>query len=90
MNSTEKILTYVSQKLRANGFSGLYYPGGCGCGIDDLAPCCNYELGPSEEYINGCCAGYKHVDPRSKFGDFAITSSQEPPTDEEFDAYLSY
>lgn len=90
MNHTEKILTYVSQKLRAKGFSGLYRPSECGCEIGDLAPCGHYELGVGEEYINRCCPGYKHIDPRSKFGDFVITSSLTPPTEDEFDTYLSY
>lgn len=35
MNVQEIVIQY----LRQNGFDGLYYPGECGCEINDLAPC---------------------------------------------------
>ena len=90
MKPTEKIVSFVTAKLVMNGFGGLYFPGECGCEVGDLAHCGRVEHTEGEPYMNGCCAGYKHVDPRSKFGDFVITATPVPPTDEEFDAYLSY
>ena len=40
----------------------------------------------AEDWINGCEAGYKHVDPRSKVGDWVISPKKDPPTPDEFDA----
>lgn len=85
-----EIIADVRQRLEAQGFGGLYNDGGpCGCGIDDLAPCgeCAIEecAGEAEEWINGCEAGYKHIDERSPTGEWVISGSEEPPTPEEFD-----
>lgn len=90
MDDIERItLESVKAKLKEQGYGGLYYPGECGCGLDDLAPCgeCRQEEG--KEYINGCEPGYKHVDPRSKFGDWILSVSNEMPTEEEFDRAFS-
>lgn len=91
-----EIIADVRQRLEEQWFGGLYNNDGhCGCCIDDLAPCgeCQVEIedcgadGPeAEEWINGCEAGYKHIDPRSKFVDLVISARKEPPTPEEFDA----
>lgn len=37
---------FVLSALRANGHDGMCDGGGCGCGIDDFAPC---EDGPHSE-----------------------------------------
>lgn len=81
----EATIKMIRDKLEAQGFSGLYCEGECGCGIDDMAPCgeCSRENG--EEWINGCEPGYKHVDPRSAAGDWVISPRKEPPTPEQFD-----
>lgn len=91
-----EIIADVKARLAAQGFGGLYNNDGpCGCGIDDLAPCgeCQVEIWggetidpEAEEWINGCEAGYKHIDPRSPAGDWVISAHKEPPTPEEFDA----
>ena len=88
-------LDEVKEKLKAGGFTGLYNNDGpCGCHIDDLAPCgeCNVEIVDcgadgleSEDWINGCDAGHKHIDQRSKLGDWVISASKGPPTPDEFD-----
>lgn len=78
-------LAEVRQKLLAEGFTGLIYPGECACGLDDLAPCGECQKEEGEEYINGCDGAYKHVDPRSDHRDWVISTSKEPPTPAEFD-----
>ena len=76
----------VIEKLSAKGYTGLYCPGECACEICEIAPCGKVdEIG---EYINGCLPGYKHVDPRSEFGDFIVTDSTETPDEDTFDRYL--
>lgn len=80
-------LEEVREKLKANGYSGLYYPGECGCGIDDLAPCGECQEGG--EYVNDCKPGYKHLDPRpdhAKFGDYVVTADKNPPEGDDFDS----
>lgn len=58
------IIASVNEKLTAAGFDGLYAPGGeCACEVGDIAPCDISE--EDGEWINGCRAGYKHIDPRS-------------------------
>lgn len=84
MDDTE-ILKKVKAQLEADGYSGLYYPGECACCTDALAPCGECKREDGEDWINDCEAGYKHVDPRSKFGDWIISVSKEPPTPDEFD-----
>ena len=79
-------LDEIKERLKAQGFGGLYAPGDCVCGLDDLAPCGECSKDDGEEWINGCEAGYKHADPRSKFGDWILSGSKEPPTPEEFDS----
>lgn len=94
-----EILADVKARLAAQGFGGLYNPAGpCGCGIDDLAPCgeCRVEVEEAEtadpeaeEWINGCSAGYKHMDPRPghvEHGDYVVTAQKEPPEEDEFDS----
>jgi hypothetical protein len=84
-----EILIQVKCRLEAEGYDGLYCPGECGCTLEDLAPCgeCNTEDG--EDWINGCEAGYKHIDPRSPFGDWVLSGSKEPPTPQEFDSVFA-
>ena len=81
-----EIIADVKKRLKAGGFAGLYNNDGpCGCVIDDLAPCgecqvstedCGTDGTESEEWINGCKAGYKHIDPRSKLGDWVISAGK--------------
>lgn len=85
---TEQTITIeaVHEKLRVKGFTGLYYPGECGCELSDLAPCGNCK--PGGEYMNDCKPGYKHLDPnpgRVEYGDFVVTNSKEPPSPDEFE-----
>lgn len=78
-------LEQVREKLKKNGFTGLY-DYACGCDIDDLAPCGMLQEG--EEYINDCHPGYAHKDHRPnhiEYGDFVVTNCKEPP--EDFDSY---
>lgn len=85
MQTKEITLEEVREKLKGKGYSGLYYPGECGCGIDDLAPCGECQEGG--EYINDCKPGYLHKDPRPghvEYGDYVVTGSKEPPDDDEF------
>jgi hypothetical protein len=73
------VIEIVALHLRANGFTGLVSSsGGCGCEVDDLAPCGG---------IGGeCSAGYKHFDPRPENeGEFGIWSQQAPPTVEQWE-----
>lgn len=82
-----ELLQQVKDKLEAQGYSGLYYPNECGCGIDDLAPCGECGCDPGEDWINGCSPGYKHMDPNAghaEYGDFVVTNSKEPPEADEF------
>lgn len=90
METHEISLEEVKKKLLANGFSGLYFPGECGCGVDNLAPCGSCTREDGEEYINGCEPGHKHLDPRpghKELGDFVVTSSATPPSGDEFDDF---
>jgi len=51
---TKTIREYLVEKLRADGYAGLYCPDEpCGCDLDDLAPCYG---DPSD-----CIPGYKRV-----------------------------
>lgn len=91
-----EIIEDVKKRLSDQGFGGLYNcDGPCGCELDSLAPCgecevevtdCGADGRESEEWINGCEAGYKHIDPRSPCGEWVISASKEPPTPDEFDA----
>ena len=84
------MLEKVQEKLRKNGFTGLYHDSDCGCEISDLAPC--RECTHGGEYINDCQPGYVHKDPRQghvEYGDFVVTDSKEPPEDDEFDGFYS-
>ncbi len=80
-------LDEVREKLKKNGFTGLY-DYACGCDIDDLAPCGMLQEGG--EYINDCHPGYAHKDPNPgyvEYGDFVVTNCKEPPEDDEFANY---
>lgn len=83
-----EVLEAARTKLEQGGYTGLYRPMECGCELSDLAPCgeCRAD---KDGYINECKPGHKHVDPRSRFGDLAITDNKEPPTEEEFDEIFS-
>lgn len=86
INKKDEIIADIKLRLVAAGYDGLLYPGECGCCIDDLAPCeaCT-KNDPDELWINGCEAGYKHIDTRNSLGFFVITRTKELPTPEEFD-----
>lgn len=56
----------IQQYLRANGFDGLAADG-CGCGIDDLAPCGGdiTDCKPAKRFdcdgsCSGCCSTGPH------------------------------
>ena len=81
---TNITLEEVKEKLLANGYTGLYFPGECACGLEDLAPCGSCEREDGEDYINDCEPGYKHIDPtRPDF--WVISASKEPPPQDVFD-----
>lgn len=70
-------------RLIEDGYTGLYFPGECACGLEDLAPCGNASSTDGERYINGCLGGYKHQDPaRPHF--FIVNSSPEEPSPDVF------
>ncbi len=55
----------VVEHLEKNGYDGLYAPDGeCGCLIDDLAPC--------EEFQPGCLAGYMVQAPPGDENEFYV------------------
>lgn len=83
------MLKEVKDRLKAEGFGGLYVPGECGCSLDDLAPCGSCEKEAGEDYINGCEAAYKHVDPRSATGEYILSGTKTPPTPMEFDTVFA-
>lgn len=64
----------VEEYLREHGFDGLYYPGECGCDLENLMPC--MEFGAM-----GCVPGY-YCEPTSSEYDFCI-GPKEKPTKEE-------
>ena len=70
-----KVKEIVEKHLRDNGFDGLVHTWAeCGCGVDDLFPCCGGE-GVAE-----CEPAYKH--PGTEGGDYdviySITKHQVP------------
>ena len=77
----------VVGRLDLEGFDGLYCPAECACDKGDIAPCSETE--PDDDgWINGCSPGYKHHDPRpghKEFGDWAMSHSREPMTDDDWD-----
>lgn len=74
----ETMREQIAEKLKAEGYGGLYYPGECACGIDDLMPCGSCEKEEDEDYVNGCESGYKHVDPNDP-GFFVISAHKDDP-----------
>lgn len=49
----------IKKYLRDNGYDGLCNPDcSCGCGIDDMAPCCDniFDCVPAYLNKNYCCA----------------------------------
>lgn len=90
--SHSEIIASTRDKLKAQGFDGLFYDGACACDLDDLAPCGNCGLEDLEDFINGCEGGYKHFDPRPEHAvhaDWAIWRKKEAPTAEQWEN-LSY
>jgi hypothetical protein len=80
MTTTIITLEEVKEKLKADGFTGLYYPGECACCIDVLAPCGALERDEDgEDYINGCEGGHKHIDPRDP-DNWCISGCNESPS----------
>jgi hypothetical protein len=53
--------------LRMNGYDGLYLDCNCGCEIDDLAPC--------GQFNEACAPGYKRPD---KTGEHAFFIAPKP------------
>lgn len=72
----------VRRALTERGCTGLYYPGECGCKLDDLMPCGIAEAQDEGDVLpNGCEAGHVHTDPRPGRGaDWMVTGRAEPPT----------
>lgn len=83
---TKILLEQVKAKLKEGGYGGLYYPGECGCTIDDLAPCGECEYDEVSGLINGCEAGYVFKDPRPGAPmDWMIRGRNEEPTIEDWE-----
>ncbi len=49
----KNIREIVKVFLEENGFDGLFYDSDCGCGVDDLAPCCDHSFTcePAYRYV---------------------------------------
>jgi hypothetical protein len=50
MNCEDIIIKYLID----NKYDGLYIPGGCGCKLDDLMPCCENFADCKPGYITYC------------------------------------
>lgn len=83
----ERTIKIVRAKLKAGGFTGLYYPSECACLLDDLAPCGNSER-DDQGYINGCEPGHKHVNPAGLPVDWCVSRSATPPTEEQWERMI--
>lgn len=69
----------IEKYLRDNGYDGLC-GNECGCGLDDLAPCCDNPL--------ECIPAYKVPTPAEcveTFGETIFWPKKEPPTAEDLD-----
>ena len=62
------VIEIVVDWLKQNGGIGLYRPGECGCGIDDLAPC---------GQIDGSCEMAAKVIKCDKHGDLYGSKSSD-------------
>jgi hypothetical protein len=76
-----KVKEIIKNHLEGNGFSGLFSAdGGCGCKIDDMAPCDNLhpdcETGYKHECKNCINDGQCHVQGETG-GDYCISISKE-------------
>jgi len=71
----------VKQYLIDNNYDGLFYPGECACGLDDMFPC--------GEYMMDCEPGYKIPCPNKgdcyceEYGEDGWHISAEKPTEKE-------
>jgi hypothetical protein len=75
----ETLLTIVEDRLRADGFDGLFNPGECSCVIGDLFPCGSPSPDCEPGYkVPGCSCGEgcdfhvarsREVESRSSGGD---------------------
>lgn len=65
----------TKKRMKDGGYTGLFYPGECACGIEDLAPC---GYGPA-----GCEMGYKFSLPGDEF-DFIVKKDNVPPSPAEY------
>lgn len=74
----------VCERLKAEGFTGLYVPGECSCHLDDLA-LCGYATEDADGYINDCQPGHLIRDPSGKTDDWLVSGSVKSMTQEEFD-----
>ena len=69
-------LQVLVDALRCDGFTGLYWPGECGCTLDDISP--------GDCFHNGCMPGYVH----ERIDSFVVTGSERRPSDADMDAML--
>ena len=76
MNVNEIVKSHLAQ----NGYGGLHTHG-CGCKIDDLAPCLRDGI-PMD-----CKPGYLHTHTK-KIDYWIIASDKEPKTDEEIEEII--
>ena len=70
---TPDVITIVADRLRADGYDGLFSPDECACLLDDLEPC--------GEVQGDCRAGYKTECRCGEGCDFDV--SEDPPKNNE-------
>ena len=74
--------------LIEGGYSGIVYPGECGCRLDELMPCFAYERDKKTGIPLGCQPGHAHINP-SGGSEWIVSIHKEPPTQEQFDRCIS-
>lgn len=74
----------VRERLEAEGFTGLYVGGECGCHLGDFAICGHAEE-DEDGYINGCEPGHLIRDPSGKTDDWMVSGAVKSMSQEEFD-----
>jgi hypothetical protein len=76
----------VRERLQAEGFSGLYVPGECGCHLGDFAICGDTRE-DANGYINGCKPGHL-IRSDSNPSDWLVHGSLKSMSQADIDAWL--
>ena len=77
---TDKHEAKAKRFLIKNGYTGIYYPGECGCYLGDLMPCLSLDFDRATGIPLGCKPGYKH----EQGSDWIVSNNKEPPSNEDF------